>query len=59
MIEGRRFVRYLMAFLIALLVFSFAGWFWTKANRSTKQQIGIPMQAPPDLDPSKARDRQP
>jgi uncharacterized membrane protein len=58
-IDGQRFVRMLIAFLVALLLFAFAGWFWTKFNRTAKQQIGVPMKDAPELDRTKSTERQP
>jgi len=46
--SGRRFVRVLIVLLACLLIYSFAGWFWTKANRSPNQ-IGVPVQYPDPL----------
>ena len=58
-IDGQRFVRVLIGLIVLLLIFSFAGWFWTKANRASRQQIGVPMQNAPELNPRPPADRKP
>ena len=49
-INGQRFVGVVVGLIIVLLVVAFAGWFWTKANRANRNQIGVPMQPPPRID---------
>ncbi len=44
-VSGRRFVGILLTVLVLLLAVSFAGWFWSKANKPTLQQFGAPKEA--------------